>query len=117
MPLQPVLPLLEVILRCLSGLKKEVLKWAVKQGCPLSGDCCAFAAKNGRIGILRWLRDQNCPWDGETTHVAAFDVNAMMSWTKTVYLAGVLELHVHLEWWPPFSQSPRRQGSRVKQHI
>lgn len=50
---------------------RELLEWAIGQGCPWGEHTCGSAASAGHLDILAWLRDQGCGWDELTCRLAA----------------------------------------------
>jgi hypothetical protein len=43
---------------------KNILQWAISQGCPINKNVCAFAARNGHLEILKWAVQY--PWFNPT---------------------------------------------------
>ena len=49
----------------------RIVKYCMKQKCPITGLACAFAAINGHIDILKYLHENDAPWDFKTCRFAA----------------------------------------------
>lgn len=63
---------------------RDILYWALENGCPLSKNICAGAALNGHLDILKWLREIGCPWDASTCEHAAQGGNLdVLIWARS----------------------------------
>ena len=61
----------------------QLAAWARDNGLPLTALTCAYAAKNGRLGVLQWARENGCPWDKWTCMYAAENGHlAVLQWAR-----------------------------------
>jgi len=49
----------------------RIVKYCMKQKCPVDEGACALAAENGHLDILKYLHENGAPWDSLTCHLAA----------------------------------------------
>jgi len=49
----------------------HIVKYCMKQNCPINELPCAIAAGNGHLDILKYLHENAAPWDWKTCHFAA----------------------------------------------
>ena len=49
----------------------HIVKYCMKQKCPINESACAFAAENGHLDVLTYLHENGAPWDSLTCRFAA----------------------------------------------
>ena len=49
----------------------HIVKYCMKQNCPIASLPCAFAAQYGHLDILKYLHENGAPWDWKTCRFAA----------------------------------------------
>jgi len=50
----------------------RMLRWLIRNACPMGPTACSAAAEAGQLGALQLLRQAGCEWDGDVYVVAAF---------------------------------------------
>ena len=49
----------------------HIVKYCMKQNCPVASLTCAFAAQYGHLDVLKYLHENGAPWDWRTCSFAA----------------------------------------------
>lgn len=50
---------------------KDVITWAMNNGCEFTLTVCEKAAAGGHLDLLQWARNQNMPWSANTCQAAS----------------------------------------------
>ena len=69
----------------------EIMKWIIKNGCPLDECIFEIAAFFGDLEIMKWLLEKECPWNENTCESAIQNGDLEnITWLKKMVVLGMV---------------------------